>query len=709
MADDDRATRGYRLWLRDAAGWTTRLTFPSEPLTWGEVLDKIEMMAPPGQYAFITVRGEPVNAVDVIDIPADTVPVFGYYRKQTMVKPARSARAQFEDARATELSKALGMLGGAWEINEDIVHRAYVYLRQPGRQPTNDEERVAATAFEVFDEIGALGNQAEEDDDGTVDDIEALIRANRNVLRREWKFHLQPTKADLGKLVRAVTASRLIGERCGIIKVLYDDRLLRNKDTEEGNFARVVVYFYGTKPQANDVLDELVRVTAGVSAIATAPRYSARATPLVYWTQSSGDIKNNYAVLLAWYDRQPAADIFEPDYTSFRGRANRLDTPAAAAQLPTASVRLTRGERAELAERLQFLRMDASVSFQKDDEAAWSFRFLAITDDGVEAVGEADAATNDVEGVRITLLPTESGEVFVNRDAPFSGDYLLVKDIGADNADPFGTAVQIADARSSIEEQRDAIMSLAPGEQLNWGPFMFKFYDFKVLEHLDARETYLRYMSTRDVCEGIDPRTGEYYNILPAYYRNSLTAAEYMLTVTRVNEFTGNEQYEAFLMADRAPDNALHFSLLCGRRVVQVAGREVRTAFGMMLQCMMASFAFASGFDFVTLEALEFNKEYYKRFGYDAAVIDPATGQAVADASGNITFVLRRSAMGGVRGLCDSATARVGNFLQEYAAARGSGAQGKFTDEEIADRLREVGGTRAQAARALLASAEMLM
>lgn len=684
------------LWVRDAQGWSARLEFDTDPQTWGDVLDKLDENQPPGRFAFITVQGKAVEREDAVDIPADTVPVYGYYQ-QTMVKPAR-ASAQFDDDRATELSKALGMLGGKWEINEDIVHRAYVYLRQPGRQPTDDEERVAETALEIFDEIGALGNQAEEDDDSTLEEIEVLIRGNRSVLRREWKFHLQPTKNDLGKLVRKVTASQLIGERCGIIKVLYDNTKLRNRDASEGNFARVVVYFYGAQTQANDVLDELVRVTAGVTAIATVPRYSVRATPVVYWTQSSGDIKNNYSVMADWYERPPAADLFEADFTSFRGRGNRLQTTITAqarAALPRSSVRMTRGQRAQMQQRLSAMYEEMGVTFQSAGNAQWSFRFERVTPEGsIEAVGEF----GDVSGERLVLQPTANVEVFISDNRYYGGDYYMVKEIGDANVNPFGTAEQIS-GKGTIADQRDALMAIQPGQQLNWGPFMFKFYNFRQQDDLAVRETYLRFMSSREVCEGTDPRTGECYNIYPEYYRRSISAAEVMLTITRLNEVTGNEEYEAFLMADTR-GTALHFSLLCNRSPIQYKGRSLSTSFALMLQCMMANYAFAIGYQSVVLEALEDNKTYYLRFGYSPLKTD-AQGEPVADDDGNITFVLRKDDVVDLQTLCEAATTRVGRFLQEYESLRGAGASGMFTDEEIASRLRQ-GASREQVARLLL-------
>ena len=245
--------------------------------------------------------------------------------------------AAFTDARANKVAADLS-LAGEWEIDESKDHRAYVYLHQPDREATSDDERVPSTAYDVLEEIYELGE--EEDGTSVVVELDKLLVKNRPVLRREWKFHLQPSARDLRKVVRALTESQLVEERVGMMKVLFDNKLLRNPDQDEGNFARVVVYFYGTRAKAQQLLDEIVRVTAGIGAVKAVPRYSARATPVVYWTQSSGDIKTNYRVLLDFYEQ--AQTLFTEDFTSFAGRSNRLTGPVVSdAQI---RARLQRGE-----------------------------------------------------------------------------------------------------------------------------------------------------------------------------------------------------------------------------------------------------------------------------------------------------------------------------------------------------------------------------
>ena len=170
------------------------------------------------------------------------------------------------------------------------------------------------------------------------------------VLAQEYKIHLMPKPEYvpfiLNKLFEAMEGDEELKDSVAQLKVINDDKKIRDEIMPS-----IVIYAQLGKEYAQTVLDKLSQYLEGCEALGAdqTPRFNQKVNGLIYYAQSGGDWKNEYAMAMrAMPDDMCDEAIFEPDMIHFKGDYH-LDLPKPKESMVASSAI----EKSEISERVQ--------------------------------------------------------------------------------------------------------------------------------------------------------------------------------------------------------------------------------------------------------------------------------------------------------------------------------------------------------------------
>ena len=170
------------------------------------------------------------------------------------------------------------------------------------------------------------------------------------VLAQEYKIHLMPKPEYvpfiLNKLLEAMEGDQELKDSVAQLKVINDDKKIRDEI-----MPTIVIYAQLGKEHAQIVLDKISQYLEGFEALGAdqTPRFNQKVNSLIYYAQSGGDWKNEYAMAMrAMPDDMRDEAIFEPDMIHFKG-GHHLDLPKPKESMVASSA----VEKSEVFERVQ--------------------------------------------------------------------------------------------------------------------------------------------------------------------------------------------------------------------------------------------------------------------------------------------------------------------------------------------------------------------
>lgn len=157
----------------------------------------------------------------------------------------------------------------------------------------------------------------------------------------------------------------------------------------------------------------------------------------------------------------------------------------------------------------------------------------------------------------------------------------------------------------------DDLFNIKPGETYKFFGYKLSFYDFEIPNQQLFKEEIIK-KSIQQTCR---------WQINNSYFKEKLSNARFLLTITYNDLTDGSEEIDSFIMANTMPenpDNDLYISLSCARENwSEKKNAAVKTSFGTILQCILLKYVKTIGFNDVYNSAAHYGLvNYYKRWGF---------------------------------------------------------------------------------------------